>query len=87
MKKTVGIIAILDLPLLILFSALGFASGNGSKGANHPKHALEKAVTTHDKKRVSSKEDKTARYQVKFDGNLAVKSCKFEDKYKKTHKI
>ena len=50
MKKTVGIIAILALPLLILFSALGFASGNGSKGANHPKHALEKAVTTHDKK-------------------------------------
>ena len=49
MKKTVGIIAILALPLLILFSALGFASGNGSKGANHPKHALEKVVT-HDKK-------------------------------------
>nr|WP_314390624.1 hypothetical protein [uncultured Campylobacter sp.] len=36
--------------MLILFSALVFASGNGSKGANHPKHALEKAVTTHDKK-------------------------------------
>ena len=72
MKKTVGIIAILALPLLILFSALGFASGNGSKGANHPKHALEKAVTTHDKKRVSSKEDKTARYQVKFDDYSAV---------------
>ena len=49
MKKTVGIIAILALPLLILFSALVFASGNASKGANYPKHALEKAVT-HDKK-------------------------------------
>ena len=49
MKKTVGIIAILALPLLILFLALVFASGNASKGANYPKHALEKAVT-HDKK-------------------------------------
>lgn len=49
MKKTVGIIAILALPLLILFSALVFASGNGSKGANYPKYALEKTVT-HDKK-------------------------------------
>lgn len=49
MKKTVGIIAILALPLLILFSALVFAIGNGSKGANYPKHALEKTVT-HDKK-------------------------------------
>lgn len=45
MKKTVGIMLILALPLLILFSALG----NASKGANYPKHVLEKAVT-HDKK-------------------------------------
>ena len=45
MKKTVGIMLILALPLLILFSALVFASGNASKGANYPKHALEKAVT------------------------------------------
>ena len=49
MKKTVGIILILALPLLILFSALVFASGNASKAANYPKHVLEKAVT-HDKK-------------------------------------
>nr|WP_315016839.1 hypothetical protein [uncultured Campylobacter sp.] len=49
MKKTVGIIAILALPLLILFSALVFASGNGSKGTNYPKYVLEKTVT-HDKK-------------------------------------
>ena len=49
MKKTVGIILILALPLLILFSALVFASGNASKGANYPKYALEKVVT-HDKK-------------------------------------
>ena len=49
MKKMVGIILILALPLLILFSALVFASGNASKGANYPKYALEKVVT-HDKK-------------------------------------
>ena len=49
MKKTVGIMLILALPLLILLSALGFASGNASKGASYPKHALEKAVTN-DKK-------------------------------------
>ncbi|WP_314300659.1 hypothetical protein [Campylobacter showae] len=49
MKKTVGIIAILALPSLILFSALVFASSNGSKGANYPKYALEKAVTHHKK--------------------------------------
>lgn len=49
MKKTVGIIVVLALPSLILFSALVFTSGNASKGANYPKHALEKAVT-HDKK-------------------------------------
>ena len=49
MKKTVGIIAILALPLLILFLALVFASVNASKGANYPKHVLEKAVM-HDKK-------------------------------------
>ena len=42
-------IAILALPLLILFLTLVFASGNGSKSANYPKHALEKAVTN-DKK-------------------------------------
>ncbi|MFC2344755.1 hypothetical protein [Campylobacter sp.] len=35
--------------MLILFSALVFASGNASKGANYPKYALEKVVT-HDKK-------------------------------------
>jgi len=69
------------LPLLILFSALVFASGNGSKGANYPKYVLEKAVT-YDKKRASSKENKTAHYQVKFDGNLVAKSRKFEDRYK-----
>ena len=45
MKKTVGIMLILALPLLILFFALVFASGNASKAANYPKHALEKAVT------------------------------------------
>ncbi len=49
MKKTVGIMLILALPFLILLSALVFASGNASKVANYPKHALEKAVT-HDKK-------------------------------------
>nr|WP_314470837.1 hypothetical protein [uncultured Campylobacter sp.] len=40
---------ILALPFLILFLALVFASGNASKGASYPKHALEKAVTN-DKK-------------------------------------
>ncbi|WP_298085112.1 hypothetical protein [uncultured Campylobacter sp.] len=49
MKKTVGIIVILALPLLVLFLALVLAISNTSKGANYPKHALEKAVT-HDKK-------------------------------------
>ena len=49
MEKTVGIILILALPSLILFLALVLASGNASKVANYPKHALEKAVT-HDKK-------------------------------------
>ena len=57
MKKTVGIIAILALPLLILFSALVFASGNASKGANYPKYALEKVVT-HDKKETHLKKIK-----------------------------
>ena len=70
------------MPLLILFSALVFASGNASKGANYPKYALEKVVT-HDKKEPHLKENKTARYQVKFDGNLVAKSRKFEDRYKK----
>lgn len=80
MKKTVGIIAILVLPLLILFSALVFASGNASKGANYPKYALEKAVT-HDKKRASSKEYKTTRYQVKFDDySAATASAKISSK-------
>jgi|GEM_PF-1885966 hypothetical protein len=45
MKKMVGIILILALPLIILFLALVFVSGNASKGVNYPKHALEKAVT------------------------------------------
>lgn len=49
MKKTVGTIAILALPLLILFSALVLASSSSSKDANYPKHVLEKAVT-HNKK-------------------------------------
>ena len=40
---------VLALPLLILFLALVLAISNASKGANYPKHALEKAVT-HDKK-------------------------------------
>ena len=49
MKKTVRIMLILALPLLILLSALVFASGNASKVANYPKHALEKAVTHYKK--------------------------------------
>ena len=61
--------------MLILFLALGFASGNSSKGANYPKHALEKAVA-HDKKRASSKKDKTDYYQVKFDGKFVAKRSK-----------
>ena len=50
---------VLALPLLILFSALGFASGNASKGANYPKYVLEKTVT-HDKKESHLKKIKSS---------------------------
>ena len=75
MKKTVGIIVILALPLLVLFLALVLAISNASKGANYPKHALEKAVT-HYKKESRLKNIKPASYQVKFDGKFVAKRSK-----------